>query len=131
MSYRFKNYYLKQRLNIGSFFLLTMDKKTVLLELPCEMIEKIDRLNQTGDRSAYVTELLEKQLQEQTLHGTDATTKMKEPQKLTGEIDLSNDEGESLGRFNVNTLEGFQELARMIQEVSEDPVVRVRARQWL
>ena len=108
-----------------------MEKKTLFLELPCELVEKIDRLNQMGDRSAYVADLLEKQLNNQTLNEIDTTIKIEEPNKLTGEIDLFNNEGGSIGRFNINTLEGFQELARTIQEVSEDPVVRVRARQWL
>jgi hypothetical protein len=108
-----------------------MEKKTLFLELPCELIEKIDRFNQMGDRSAYVTNLLEKQINNQTLDEIDTTIKIQEPNKLTGEINLFNNEGESIGRFNINTLEGFQELARTIQEVSEDPVVRVRARQWL
>jgi hypothetical protein len=108
-----------------------MEKKIIFLEIPCELIEKIDRLNQMGDRSTYVTELLEKQLNNQTLNELDTTLKIEEPNKLTGEIDLFNDEGEPIGRFNINTLEGFQKLAKTIQEVSEDPVVRVRARQWL
>ena len=115
---------------MGCFFLLIMDKKTLFIELPCELIEKIDRMNPMGDRSEFVTDLLEKQIHEQALHGTSATTKMSRPD-TTGQIDLSNNQGESIGRFNINTLEGFQELAQKIQEVSEDPVVRVRARQWL
>ena len=49
---------------------------------------------------------------------------------LAGEIDIVNNEGISLGRFNINTLEGFEELAKKIQEVSEDPAVRIRARSW-
>jgi len=108
-----------------------MEKKSLFLELPCELVEKIDRLNQMGDRSVYIANLLEKQLNNQTLNEIDTTIKIEEPNKLTGEIDLFNNEGGSIGRFNINTLEGFQELARTIQEVSEDPVVRVRARQWL
>ena len=108
-----------------------MEKKTLFLELPCELIEKIDRFNQIGDRSAYISDLLEKQLNSQTFNEIDTTIRIENPNKLTGEIDLFNDKGESIGKFNINTLEGFQELARTIQEVSEDPVVRVRARQWL
>ena len=110
--------------------MLNMEKKTLFLELPCELIEKIDRFNQMGDRSVYITDLLEKQLNSQTLNEIDTTIKI-ESSKLTGEIDLFNNEGESIGRFNINTLEGFQELARTIQNVSEDPSVRFKARQWL
>ena len=40
-----------------------VEKRTIFLELPCEMIEKIDTWNNVGDRSLFVTELLEKQLQ--------------------------------------------------------------------
>jgi hypothetical protein len=43
-----------------------MEKKTIFLELPCELIEKIDRKNLMGDRSTFITNLLEKQLTEQT-----------------------------------------------------------------
>ena len=32
---------------------------------------------------------------------------------------------------DINTVEGFEELAKKIEEVSEDPVVRIRARRWL
>ena len=108
-----------------------MEKKTLFLELPSELIEKIDRFNQMGDRSVYITDLLEKQLHNQTLNEIDTTMRIEDPNKLTGEIDLFNNEGGSIGRFNINTLEGFQELARTIQNVSEDPSVRFKARQWL
>lgn len=108
-----------------------MEKKTLFLELPCELIEKIDRFNQIGDRSAFISDLLEKQLSSEELNEMDRTIKIENSNKLTGELGLFNNEGESIGRFNINTLEGFQELARAINKVSEDPVVRVRARQWL
>jgi hypothetical protein len=108
-----------------------MEKKTLFLELPCELIEKIDRFNQMGDRSVYITDLLEKQLNSQTFNEIDTTIRIEDPNKLAGQIDLFNNEGESIGRFNINTLEGFQELAKTIQNISKDPVVRVKARQWL
>ena len=108
-----------------------MEKKTLFLELPCELIERIDRFNQMGDRSVYITNLLEKQLHSQTLNEIDTTMRIEDLNKLTGEVGLFNNEGESIGRFNINTIEGFQELARTIQKVSEDPAVRFKARQWL
>ena len=44
-----------------------MNKKNIYLNLPCELIEKIDSINNFGDRSKFIAELLEKQLnQEQT-----------------------------------------------------------------
>jgi len=108
-----------------------MEKKTLFLELPCELIEKIDRFNQMGDRSAFITEILEKQLNNQTLNEIATTIKIEEPNKLAHEIDLFNNRGVSFGRFNINTLEGFQDLARTIKEVSEDPIVRIKAGLWL
>lgn len=115
-----------------------MEKKTIFLELPCELIERIDRKNELGDRSAFITNLLEKQLTDQPQKRVEAltglTTTMGETRpgfKVAGEIAVLNNEGESLGRFDLNTLQGFENLARKIQEVSDDPVVRIRARQWL
>jgi hypothetical protein len=115
-----------------------MLKKTVFLELPCELLDKIDRTNILGDRSAFVTEMLEKQLEQDTTKGIDAstefTTTMSESKStlgVTGEIDIINRDGVSLGRFNINTLEGFEDLARKIREVSEDPLVRTKALLWL
>jgi len=108
-----------------------MEKKTLFLELPCELIEKIDRFNQMGDRSVYITDLLEKQINSQTLNAIDPTLRIEDSNKITGEIDLFDKEGGSIGRFDINTLDGFQELARTIQKISDDPIVRVKARQWL
>ena len=41
-----------------------MEKKTIFLELPCELIDEIDRINTFGDRSTFVSCLLEKQVKE-------------------------------------------------------------------
>ena len=115
-----------------------MEKKTIFLELPAELIEKIDKLNTVGDRSAFVCSLLEKQIQQESTGGVDAsmeiTTHMKrteEQLRIPGEIDLLTSNGVSLGRFNINTIEGFEELAEKIQELSNDPVVKIRAKSWL
>ena len=108
-----------------------MEKKTIFLELPCELIEKIDALNNQGDRSIFIKKLLEKQINEQK---TDLTTKMTETDNkigLTGTVNLVNDNGASLGTFNINTIEGFENLTKKIQEVSEDPMVRIKARRLL
>jgi len=106
-----------------------MDKKTILLELPCELIDKIDKLNNIGDRSDFIANLLEKQIFQDNAF----FTRKDENERLSiaGEIDILNNEGLSIGRFNLNTLEGFEDLAKTIQEVSSDPVVKIRARQWL
>lgn len=50
---------------------------------------------------------------------------------LSGEIGLVTNDGLTLGKFNINTVEGFENLARKIEQVSEDPIVRIRARRWL
>jgi len=108
-----------------------MEKKTIFLELPCELIEKIDALNNQDDRSIFIKKLLEKQINEQK---TDLTTKMTETDNkigLTGTVNLVNDNGASLGTFNINTIEGFENLTKKIQEVSEDPMVRIKARRLL
>jgi hypothetical protein len=112
-----------------------MGKKTVFLELPCELIDKIDNMNNIGDRSLFITYLLKKQMENKTFEvdeNTEFTTKMRDSAtSFTGEIGIVKSDGSSLGKFNINTIEGFEDLARKIEEVSEDPVVRIRARRWL
>ena len=39
-----------------------MEKKTIFLELPAEMVEEIDRRNMMGDRSAFISDLIGRQL---------------------------------------------------------------------
>jgi hypothetical protein len=50
---------------------------------------------------------------------------------LSGEIDLLNSKGLSLGKFDINTVDGFEKLAKKIQEVSGDPIVQIRVKSWL
>jgi len=113
-----------------------MEKKTIFLELPAEIIDKIDKENIMGDRSAFVSNLLEKQLHE-NITTMDASTelinrmnKTGEPLGLSGEISLLNSQGQGLGKFDINTLEGFENLAKKIGEISDDPIVRMKARRW-
>ncbi len=116
-----------------------MEKKSIILELPCELVDKIDRHNTIGDRSAFVAHLLENQLQQTVDTGidisTELTTKMSETEDLlnisSGVLNLIDNNGISLGKFDINTVEGFENLAKKIQEVSEDPIVRIRASGWL
>jgi len=116
-----------------------MDKKTIILELPCELIDKIDRQNTMGDRSEFITQLLDDQLQEDTNEGLDntseLTTKMSDSENLLGVspglLNLINNEGVSVGKFDINTVEGFEDLAKKIEEISEDPIVRIRVRGWI
>ena len=52
-------------------------------------------------------------------------------QEITpGEISLTDSRGQPLGRFNINTVEGFEQLAAKICEISDDPIVRMKARRW-
>jgi len=112
-----------------------MEKKTIILDLSCELVDKIDRLNSMDDRSAFISHLLEEQLKLATSTGIDSstefTTKMSESKKFfgdTGEINIINSDGVSLGKFDIDTLEGFENLTRKIEEISKDPAVQIRAR---
>lgn len=113
-----------------------VEKRTIFLELPCEMVEKIDAWNAMGDRSLFVTELLEKQLQNEDSKmdlSTELTTRMnacEEPSGKSGEIRLVNSKDVSLGRFDINTVEGLEKLSQKICELSDDPIVRMRVRLW-
>ena len=114
-------------------FLKNMEKKTIFLELPAEIIDRIDRENIMGDRSTFITHLLQKQLQDNltTMNAsTDLLNKMEElnsPIGLTNEINLVTSMGQNLGSFDINSVRGFEELTKKISEISEDPKVRLRA----
>ncbi|MCK4365571.1 MAG: hypothetical protein KAW45_05945 [Thermoplasmatales archaeon] len=116
-----------------------MEKKSIILELSCELIDKIDRLNSMGDRSAFVTHLLDEQMHQTADSGltpsTELTTKMSETDGLLGAtqglLDITNNEGTPIGKFDINSVEGFEDLAKKIQEISLDPIVRMRAGGWL
>ena len=109
-----------------------MEKKKVILELPCELIDKIDRLNNLEDRSDFISHLIEKQLEISNLNSSnESITKMSENKGffgVNGEINLLNCNGDSLGTFDIDTLEGFENLTKKIQEISRDPAVQIRAR---
>ena len=114
-----------------------MEEKTIILNLSCELIDKIDRHNTTVDRSAFISNLLDEQLKTYFGNNVEETTKltakMSENENLLGvkgEINLLNSDGISLGIFNIDTLEGFENLAKKIQEISNDPAVQIRARSF-
>ena len=114
-----------------------MEKKTIFLELNAEIIDKIDRNNVIGDRSAFISDLLEKQLQNNMTSmgvSTDLISRMEQtgtPLGLNSEISLMSGKGLSLGRFDVNTIEGFEELTKKISQISNDPIVKMRAERLL
>jgi hypothetical protein len=111
-----------------------MEKKIIFLELPTDIIEKIDDHNKIGTRSIFILDLLEKQLTQ--VSRLDAATEIPtsmhagERDEVTGEISLVNSQGVLLGKFNINTGEGFGNLAEKICEISNDPIVRMKVRHW-
>jgi hypothetical protein len=124
----------KKSINTKIWIFSGMEKKTIFLELPSEMIERIDRENVAGDRSQFISDLLEKQLQQEISEmdvSSEISTKMSEGMSSTGphgEISLVNNKGMHLGRFDINTVEGFEQLTMKICELSNDPIVRLKAR---
>ncbi len=114
-----------------------MEKKSIILNLSSELIDKIDQLNTMDDRSDFISSLLEKQLDASFGNGIDESndfiTKMSKNQDflgISGEINLINSEGMSIGKFDIDTLEGFEDLAKKIQEISKDPAVQIRAQSF-
>jgi hypothetical protein len=113
-----------------------MEKKTIFLELPSDIVDRIDRQNDCGDRSSFITGLLNKQLDEMvtsmdvTTELTSSMTKDAMASGIPGEIKLMDNRGIPLGKFNINTVEGFERLSSKICEVSDDPIVRMKARKW-
>ena len=112
-----------------------MEKKIVFLELPSNIIEKIDQQNTIGSRSIFISEILEKQLQTgvSEMHAVPEISSSMHAGELaqrSGEISLVNNKGLALREFNINTVSGFQNLAEKICEISEDPIVRMKARRW-
>jgi len=112
-----------------------MDKKNIILDLPCELIDKIDRLNSIGDRSDFISFLIEEQLKQSISSGinvsTEFITKMNNSDgisEFSGELDLIDNNGISIGKYNINSLDGFEKLIKKIHELSEDPAVQIRAR---
>ena len=90
-----------------------MEKKTIFLELPAETLDKIDRENVMGDKSVFITHRLKRQLENNltTMNAsTELISRMDEVNKhlgLSGEINIVSNMGQSLGKFDINTIEGF------------------------
>ena len=110
-----------------------MEKKIIFLELPTNIIERIDEQNMIGSRSFFISELLEKQLHGSgnEMHAAPETLSSMhtgELDKTSGEISLVSSKGVSLGRFDINTVTGFDDLTEKICTISDDPIVRMKAR---
>jgi hypothetical protein len=111
-----------------------MEKKTIILELSSELVDKIDRLNTLGDRSNFISNLLEEQINSKVSDDVNnqdnLVTTMKQNNNLlktNREISLFASDGILLGKFDIDTLEGFEDLTKKIQEISKDPAVQIRA----
>jgi len=116
------------------YFSIYMEKKTIILELSSELVDKIDRLNIIGDRSTFISNLLEEQINSQVSENVDnkddLITMMTQNNKLsktTRKLSLVSSDGTLLGKFDIDTLEGFEDLTKKIQEISKDPAVQIRA----
>jgi len=112
-----------------------MEKKIIFLELPVDIVEKIDEKNLMGDRSVFVSDLIEKQLHHDfsEMKVNEEILIIKEIEPIGGkpsDVRLVDNKGVPLGIFDINTVEGFQELAKKIHELSRDPIVRMRVRRW-
>ncbi len=112
-----------------------MEKKIIFLELPIDIVEKIDEKNTTGDRSVFISDLIEKQLHHEFSKMTIAeempiSKGVESFQGKQGDIRMVDNKGKILGTFNINTMEGFQDLTKKIHEISNDPIVRMRVRRW-
>ena len=112
-----------------------MEKKIIFLELPVKIIEQIDYQNTTENRSHFITNLLQKQFESpiSTMNMTPGTPSMniEEVDNKPGEINLVNNKGESLGKFNINTTDGFIDLVKTIREISDNPYVQIKAKNYL
>jgi hypothetical protein len=112
-----------------------MQKKILFIELSTDVLEKIDEHNNLGSRSTYVSELLEKKFNQKTnatSRPQNDTLRMHAGEILhsTGEIELRTSQGETLGQFNINTGRGYDNLSEKIAELSENPMVQMKARCW-
>jgi len=117
--------------------LFCMDRKTIFLELPAEIIDRIDRENIVGDRSAFISNLLERQLGDKLSEievSTEILTEMQDAvdhSRESQQKQSSQTKERLLGEFDINTVEGFENLARKIIEITDDPIVRMRVQKWL
>jgi len=113
-----------------------MEKKTAFPEIPSEMIDGFDQQNNLGDRPMVISELLDKHSQRNVDKldvSTDLTNMMGDTGEFlgsSGEINLINSKGSSLGNFDINIPDRFEHIAKKIGEISMDHIVRVRSRNW-
>jgi hypothetical protein len=116
-----------------------MDKKTILLELPSEMIDRIDKENNVGDRSIFITDLLYEKLNEESkmiasskrvVESKSLSSNWKKNTISDGILRILNDQGEEIGVFDINNIQEFELLAKTIESVSQDPRIKIRTQLW-
>lgn len=113
-----------------------MEKKIIFLELPADVVQKIDEQNHLGTRSLFVSDLIERQLHD-TMPKMQATPEIPTSmhagelnQPSDGVLNVVTGKGISLGKFDINTVDGFEALGKKISELSNDPIVRMKVRRW-
>lgn len=116
---------------------LVMEKKTIFLQLPADIVDELDRQNIMEDRSAFISNLLRKQLNEKQkdMDKNDVFISKMESKtnhlNLSNELKIFNQNGNNLGSFNIDTIEGLKKLAETIDEISDDPLVKLRVKRLL
>lgn len=110
-----------------------MDKKIVFFELPNDVVHQINQIEVDGSRSDLVAEMLQRQLSADisTMNSSNIISSEQQMiQRKPGEIQLLDHQGKPLGTFDVNSVEEFHHLAKVIGSLSDDPLVRMKARKW-
>lgn len=112
-----------------------MAKKIFFIELSTDVVQKIDEHNTMESRSAFISNILEGKFNstnQQILKNQNDTLQMYagDLPKVTGEVELRTSQGLSLGQFNINTGRGFDNLSEKIAELSENPMVQMKATCW-
>jgi hypothetical protein len=113
-----------------------MEKKTAFLEIPSEVIDGLDQQNNLGDRSMFISDLLDKQLQRNVDNlgvSTDLTNMMGGTGEFlgsSGELNLINSKGSSLGNFDINIPDRFEHIVEKIGEISTDRIFQMSSRNW-
>jgi hypothetical protein len=116
-----------------------MDKKTIILELPSEIINQIDKENNLGDRSVFISDLLNTQLKVEGKMII-SSNELKESESLKnneksnsnadGKLTILNNHGDQIGVFNINNIQEFESLAKTIELISNNPKVKIRTQLW-
>jgi len=95
-----------------------MEKKTSFLELSSEITDRLNQRNNLGDKSTFIPDLLDKQLQRNVDDlgvSTDLTNMMDEAGEFlgsSGELNLINSKGSSIDDFDINIKDKFENIAK-------------------